>query len=659
MGRPDLLALSDDSLSALANRGIVKRAVREVAEGKGPVLAEAEDGTISGTFADGVEVTLPSGRTLEQGRCTCSASGVCRHRVMVVVAYRDHDAVTAGDVPWSPASFSDDDLEALLGTRVLGIARKARRAGYRARVRRPSAGDPVPTVELASCTVRFLVPGQLGYARVDAVRNTREDAVALAVWAFQAAEAVDAGTAADVVDVVDVAVGGAGGLPGGAAGSGVEPVLPVLADLLADGVVHTGPAAGAAIVQARRSLDARNLRWPVDALDDVAEQLDAYRRRSARYRPEDAAGPLAEIVARHRCVSGGGASLRPAVLGTEEAAETPLRLLRLTGLGARVRGTGNTRSVEVYLAHGEAGVVLALRRRVEVSGQDDVEPPGGEELGKRKAGGARLSALAAGNVVTESAVRSASRVVRIAESRMAKTTVAPSSGAWEHLPAGILVDDLDAEAARLAGLAPGVVRPRIVAEAVHAVVVDDVEGVAYLPGDQRLLAAIRAPTGRATGSLPHTSAAAGALDALAAALGGSHGPVRFIAGHLRRAGGEVVIEPTAVVAGDAVVVPSFSPAAGAAMAHLDEGGGGDAMAAAVAGALSVSSDVVHRGWSHLPPGWAARGERSADQLRGVGLQRAAAALTNLCSATLAAPGAGALGIWADTHLRLLVTAEQL
>ena len=650
MGRPDLLALSDGTLAALANRGIVKRAVREVAEGKGPAVTEAGDGTVTGTFADGTEVVLAPGATLERSRCSCPASGVCRHLVMTVIAFRDQPAPAAW-APWSPAEFSDDDVEALVGSRVMAAARKTFRAGYRARVRRPSADDPVPTVELASCTVRFLVPRELGYARVDAARGAREDAVALAVWAFRVADEADAGA-----PVVDIAVGGGGAERLAAGGSGVEPVLGLLGDVLADGVANTGPALGPAVMAARAALDARNLRWPVDALDDLAGQIEAYRVRSARYRAEDVAALLAEIVARHRCVAGGGASLRPGVLGTEEAAETPLRLLRLTGLGARVSGDDAVRTVEVYLAHGEAGVVLALRRRAEAGAGE--EPPSAAALGRRKAGGARLSALAGGNVVTESAVRAASRIVRIAESRVGRTTVAPSAGLWDALPAGVLVDDLDAEAARLAGLPPAVVRPRIVAENVRAVVIEEVEGVQYLPGEQRLLATVRAPTGRAVISFNHSSACAGAVDALAEALGGSLGPVRFVAGHLRRHAGDVVVEPTAVVAGASVVVPAFAPATGSTLT-AGAGAATDALAAAVGDAMATSAEVVHRGWRHLPPGWVGRAERAAAGLRRVGLDRAAGAMTDLASATRAAPTGAALDRWADAHLRLLVTAEQL
>lgn len=654
--RADLLALTDDSLAALANRGIVKRSVREVTEGKGPTLTEDEE-SLTASFADGTIVVLPPGVTIEKSRCTCPASGVCRHRVMLVIAYRargtepvrgGEGGAIAGDlVAWTPAVFTNDELETQLGSRTFAAARKVLRSGYRARVRRPSAAEPVATVELATCTVRFLVPNQLGYARVDAARGSREDAIALAVWAYRAADETN-----QEASVVDVEVGGG---PSSVATktSGIEPALPLLADLLGDGISGTGSAVATAVAQARRAMDARNLRWPVDLLDDLSEQLDAYRARSSRYQPMQAAALVAESIGRHRCVTGGGASLRVQVLGTEEAAETPLRLLRLVGLGARVRGDETSRSVEIYLAHPEAGVVLALRRRID---SKDNEPPSAHELGCRKAGGARLSALASANVVTESAVRAANRVVRIADGRVAKTTVAPSAGRWDDLPEHILVTDLETEAARLAGLAPAVLRARVVTETVRAVAVEAVEEAHYLPGPQQLHAVIQAPTGRARVIYAHTAAAPGAIDALVKALNGD-APVRFVAGHLRRHGGEIVIEPTAVVAGSTVVVPAFAEPTGQAISSAPITST-DRLVLAVADAIDVSADVVHRGHRHLPPIWLQRAERASTQLRRTGLTSAGLALADLAEAVRYQP-CEFIDRWADTHLRLLITAEQL
>ena len=669
--RVDLLALTDDSLAALANRGILKRAAREVTEGKGPALAESADGHVTGSFADGTVVELPPDVTIADARCSCPATGTCRHRVMAVLAYRElategpssppsavepgagetaaEPALDAPDVAWSPGSFTDEELEVRLGRHTFGQARSALRSGYRARVRRPTHADPVAAVELASCTVRFLVPERLDYARVDAASGSREDAVALAVWAVRDADEQQPDGA-----VVDVEVGGRA--LAADAGSGMEPVLPVLADLLADGITGTGPTAATTIAQARRALDARNLRWPVDLLDDLADQLEAYRSRRSRYDPAQAAAHLAEAIGRHRCVAGGGAAARVQVLGSEEAAETPLRLLRLTGLGARVRGDDASRTIEIYLAHPEAGVVLALRRRIE-AGPDAEDLPTAEELGRRRAGGARLRDLAGAEVVTESAARSANRTIRLTESRAARTSVTPSAGTWDHLPDGILVTDLELEAARLAGLAPAVVRARVVAEAVRVVAVERVDDLRYLPGAQELQATIQAPRGHALLRLAHHGAAPGAIDALASVLDGADGPVRFVAGHLRRHGGGIELEPTAVAAGTTVVVPAFAAASGRAIASAPEVEP-DRLARAVADAIEITAEVLHRGHRHLPPGWSGRAAQAARHLRTTGLPAAAAALEALAEVT--AYGGVEVGErWADAHLRLLVTAEQL
>jgi hypothetical protein len=342
------------------------------------------------------------------------------------------------------------------------------------------------------------------------------------------------------------------------------------------------------------------------------------------------------------------------VLGTEESAETPLRLLRLTGLGARIRGDESSRTLEVYLAHHEARVILALRRRVEV---EDGDPPSADDLGRRRAGGARLSALAAGNIVTESAVRSANRVVRIAENRVARTTVAPSAGGWDDLPPNLLIDDVDAEAARMAALPPALVRSRVVADTVRAIRVEAVEDLHFRPGAQELNATIHAPAGTARLAASHSGATPGAIDALAKALSGEAGPVRFVAGHLYRHGGGIDLEPTAVAAGDSVIVPAFADASSEAIPTTAPPAT-DPLVAEITSALELTAELVHRGHRHLAPGWPQRAERTADSLRRAGLAAAAAAVSGLAG-EVRSSGREIVDRWADAHIRLLVTAEQL
>jgi hypothetical protein len=184
--RADLLALTEDALVSLTNRGLYKRAAKEAAAGTGPTITEDAD-AIRGTFPDGVVCALPPGG-LEAAACTCGASGACRHMVAVVLAYQ----ATASDgtdefEQWSPSEFTDEELETLLGKRNFATARRRHATGYLARVHPATATEQVPRVELPNCSVRFLVPHDLAYARSDA-RDTKE-AVALAVWAWRAWEA--------------------------------------------------------------------------------------------------------------------------------------------------------------------------------------------------------------------------------------------------------------------------------------------------------------------------------------------------------------------------------------------------------------------------------------------------------------------------------------
>ncbi len=654
--RADLLALSEDSLAALANRGIVRRALREVAEGIGPTVeVDAGDG-VTGRFPDGVTATLAASTTLEAATCSCMASGVCRHKVAVVLAYQQQQKSVAEPAAelWSPAMFSDENLEAALGDRVMAAARQAYRNGYRAKVRRPTATDSIPTVELGSCTVRFLVPREMGYARSDAIRGSRDGAVALAVWAFRAADEIDA----SVVEI-ELEVGGksVADQPPMAKGSGVEPAIALAQDLLYDGAVHTGASIEGAFSRVRRSLERSNLRWPIDVVDGIGDQLDAYRRRSARYSPDRFAALLAELAARHRCVSGRGASLRSQVLGTEEAAETPLRRLRLTGIGCRVTGDADSRAACVYLVHGEAAAVLVLEKTWDLV---EGEAPTGHDLGDRRVSGSTIASLAGGNVVTESAMRSARRAVRIASNRVAKTTIVKSAGAWADLPEGILVRDLNVLSAKLAGMPPRLVRPRVEAALVHVVEVGEVLGLSYEAGAQRLTARIQAVGGgEATVMSTHSGVTPGALDALASALGGAEDKPRFLSGIAYRFRGDLVIDPLAVVTGATVVIPDLADGDGTGALNSDGTVPEDALTGAIDEAIQLSAEVAHRGLRHLPATFSNRIDRGASRLRTVGLRRAADALARLSTGLQTSASESLTSIWIDTHIRLLITAECL
>lgn len=175
------------------------------------------------------------------------------------------------------------------------------------------------------------------------------------------------------------------------------------AEILLTGVAHLGAGFDQRVAAVTRALDAAGLRWPLLAVADLADQLDAYTARAARSRPEYVAELLTELAARHRA-SGfaatspfAGGEPRARVLGTEEAAEVRLRRVRL---GCRVRAIGQERSVQIFLADFANGAILTLNQHW----TQEPDTTTGHVLRARRLAGTTIGALASGNIVTEAAV---------------------------------------------------------------------------------------------------------------------------------------------------------------------------------------------------------------------------------------------------------------
>ncbi|MFD4676278.1 hypothetical protein ACFWNN_41600 [Lentzea sp. NPDC058450] len=599
MTRSDLLALTPDALAALANRGLVKRAVKELDAGVVPALDTDPSGAVQGKFPDGTTTTLPPGIALDAAGCSCGATGVCRHRIAVVLAYQRTQEAGAPAELWSPGAVTDADLVALMGERTLRRARRAFQAGYRAKLRRPSQEDQTAQAELPTCTVTFLVPGDLSYVHTDAVN--KDEATALAVWAFQEADAQ--GT-----DTVDV-----GGSPTTA--TDLTAVTDLLDQLLLDGATNASEVLDVAWQRLHRDLTAQRLHWPAAVITDLLAQLAAYRTRSADYEAEQFAALLTELHARTTATGA-----RAEVLGPDEPAETPLKRVRLTALGARLR---SETTADVYFASGD--VVLVQRDTPLRTGQK----------------------LATSNVVSESATRNASRAVTLKTSRVAKTSLTPVGTAWDHLPQALVVDDYDKAAAHLADLPPRQVRARVEAELVRAIRVSEVTDLAYDPAAQRLTATLHSPTGTTCSLVAtHRAIAPNALDALTTALRANP---TTVTGSVRRHRGGLVVDPLAVHCDAGVVVPDLAkdttpqPLAPGVTAS-------DPLSAAVDSALTVLAEAAHRGLDHLTDSLLGRVREVGAHLHKAGLKTAAAQVTAFADGPASAS-------WLRAYLRLLVTAD--
>jgi hypothetical protein len=641
MSRADLLALTPEGLASLANMGLVKRAQRELAAGEGPAVSEDADGVVTGTFKDGVVARLVPNKALKDTPCTCGAAGACRHRIAVALAYREQHARAGTDgsarEAWSPGDLDEAHVESVVGARVMARARALVAEGeVLAHVDEGSPPARPPSVQLPTCSVQFLVPRDLAYARCSCAQGTACEHVVLAVWAFRASR----GTSVRQVSL------------GKARSAGDEAWAEALAlgrDILKQGVSRMTADVGQRFARARSGLGRARLVWPLTLLEDLELQLEAYHARSARYRARAVADLVTELEARARAVRGGRGELPPAfVAGSNEADETRLDHVRLVGLGARVEADGRARLADVFLADPDGGIVLVLRKRWEVEPQDGAaEGPG---LARRPiAARATLGAVAAGHVVSKGVSRHANRSVTIGTSRVRDTSVTPQEPDWGSLPPSILVRDLAAYAAEHAAQPPKMLRPRVLAEHLRVVAVAGVSDVVYLPSEQQLVAALSDDRGATVRLVVrHRAVAPHALDAVGAALGDG---LRFVAGELRNGPAGLEIDPVGLVTRQ-LVVPDLVPSAAkweaphAARAHVRS-----PLDAALAEAESVLEEGVQLGLAPARGDWLARVASARKRLDDTGFASVAERFSGL-ERDAGGGTDGAIEAWVEASLRV-------
>jgi hypothetical protein len=657
MSRADLLALTPEALASLANFGLVKRAQRELGEGAGPSLAEDADGTVVGTFPDGIVARLPPKTPLKDAPCTCGATNVCRHRVAVALAYKPWhaSALRPGDpaaVPqpgeaspspssWSPADIDDATLERTLGSKVVARARATLARGLLATLEH----DGVPTARLPSCTVRFLVPNDVAYAKCDcALAGGGCEHLALAVWAFR--EGRGAATAAVVaLGAPRAAPSHAGALEAGEA---------LVRDILQAGVAQALPSP-ARFAELRARLERDGLTWVRAIVVDLEAALEGYHRRSALYGTREIAALLVELAARARCARSGGGELPPRfVLGEDEAPETLLEHVRLASVGARVRADERTRFADVYLVDPATATVMVLHKRWDFDPQ--TEPEDGPALARRPiAARVPLKSLAQGQVVSEAVTRRANRSIDLGTTRVARTSVTPQRGDWSALPAPVLVRDLEEHEARTRARPPRLLRPRVLAEEVHVVEVSAVRDVAYASAEQQLVAQMVDATGHPFGLVVrHRRVAPHALEAVAAALAKT---VRFVSGDLVRVGSGWQLEPVAVVADDVVVPDIAGPVQAPVVPAFSAPTRADPIDAAMARAESALEEVCHAGVAGVSRGAVERMAGAAQSLDDVGVAGVARRIRAIEAAVGAGDRAGAAAAWVDAALRVALARE--
>lgn len=627
--REDLLHLSPEALAHAANAGIVKRAQRELAAGPRPQLTLDDHGVLEARFADGTCCRWPPAVPIADVECGCGAAGICRHRVIAALAFREQAAAAPG----APAAIeardvaeaSDEALAAVVPTSLLALAQAQRDAGLTIELRRRAGGEPCDTARLPSATVRFWAGAALEAARCDCIRASACEHVALGVWAFRAGAAIDA-----KAPQLDVRLGAQGARHAIDRGTFEQ----LAAAVLRHGVTQ-GPAPLAQALSAARAASAEAA-WLAGVVADLQAWVEAWSRRSALYEAADGVDLLAELAL--RCAAADKPALAGTALGLGQAGETPLDRLRLVCLGARTQRDGPARRSTLVMADIDTGTRLALVHDWSVP-DAQASTEAAVRATERLAPGVRLEALAQGQLLAQQSVRLADGRVRIAKARSSLNSVLPQSGDWATLGPPVRLGSVAALRAERRARPVAALQDRHAARRYVVFSPAAVEHLAYDANEQCVQAVLRDAEGAPLlVRRHHEKHVAHALDAIAAALSGACGPVRHVAGVLEWQHGMPVLEPWAIAC-DTLVVPDVAPAAGA-LARLPLGGPLAASAdpcAAELGALRLQlAQLLHHGLARLPRDWAAESMRLAQRLDSAGLRALASRLRALAPEVAAA-----------------------
>ncbi|MGW4101292.1 SWIM zinc finger family protein [Mycobacterium sp. NPDC004974] len=536
--RADLLDLTTDALTALANPGFVKRARKDLDAGRGPILDIGDDGAVTARFDDGVVTTLPVGTAVRDAACSCPASGWCRHRVMLVLAYQDghHDAPKETKGHWSPAEFTDESLTQALAPATLAAARRMARGTVRL-----SAPDGIPTARLPLNTVQFFSPSALAHARCDCRDVSGCAHLAVAVWAFRAAGDAGSTMAREMVVSLGSDTDRRPEVDGFAADLDA-----LIVSLWSDGTSSEDAGLdarlGALTEQARRA----GWSWVAADLEELCRQREALHQRRTDADPEALLTLVAEAPARLRAAAAAGeldAPQRTAgeILGVGVPGETELAHLRLISLGAESWRDEHGVGARVYLADPDTGSVSVLERRWS----------GLQPAAERRILGTRLQRVAQGQVVTTGARRRALGLIEISAERGRTSLHDLSPAAWD---AGTLPHGIGHESW------PAFVCPRRLGDGIRVLTVDAVHDWGFDAAAQQLVADVTGPDGDTRLVLGHSAAAPGAVDALADVL--EAGNLHRVSVRVHRRAGRLICEPLAVLTQDRALVLATEAASG-------------------------------------------------------------------------------------------------
>lgn len=550
MPRADLLALTAEDLVILSNRGLVRRAQQELQSGELTFeLLEDDTGTLTVRWSDGAGCVLPAQRVVGDGRCNCDAVTICRHLIRSVLAYQQaaaagqEQAEEAGPAaasgparePWDPGAITDEELARHFRPAALQQARAWFEEGHVIELVRTS--KPNARIHTLSCSLRFLVPGDIRYTHCDCAEPAPCRYVPLVIWAFRLLGAEQVG---GLVTTRKASLPVPTKL--------LDEIGQALMELVGLGVA----GAPSPLIDRLRRLEARcrdeGLIWPAEILAEIVQQQEAYVRHDSRFSPLRLAELIGELRLRSEAIrSDTGAVPQLFLRGASSDRVMEVRSSRMVGLGCEVQIHRSGVEIAAYLQDPDTGAVVAVSRDFPNPPKEATDPPRAFwELARTPViRGISLAALGTGQLLTKGGKRSPAG--RFIPGR-AEASLQPQSFQWEMLRSPVLVESYSELQARLAAMPPASFRPRRVAENLIISTVAGVAHVEFAAADQHVAALLHDAEGNQAALIhPYTERGREGAEALLSRLSACSEELRFVAGRVRLRAAGLMIAPIALV----------------------------------------------------------------------------------------------------------------
>lgn len=547
--RNELLELTPQALIALSNAGFVKRSQKEIAAGNLPSFSD-KDGVLTAQFSDGIQTRLSQGQALKEAQCSCGASSMCRHRVMLVLGYQQLCATKAtapAAARWQPGAW----LEELSALPAATLKRAQQLADKGLVVELQCEPGKVPAAKLPMSDVRFFSRSSMQFARCDCVEGTLCEHIILAVQAFAAAEARHPGFEHLVWQLQ-------GGRPDVVTelaenDANLAQLYHLSEQLWSGGISQPSPGFAALLTRAQRSAHQANWRWVTLSLQQVTEGIDHFQQRASHYRAgsflSQFAGLTARVLAAREMARLAPEGKTPAqpwrnIVGHGIQDQVKLDHLRLVSLGMECWQDDHHYAVRIWFTDPDTGSVLYLLRQWPLAEQQNA--PGWQ----RRIAGFQASILAGGQIISQAAQRDARGELHLA-ARDRLSTVAPlTPTAWEMPGFPLCQPGVEALRHHLLQRQPAFTRPLNHSDNLFILPLGACLDIRWDAGRQTLEADVISGAGEENVlrlSLSATPSAPRAIDCLTALLQQQDDPPCKVSGRVSVVDGVLVLEPLVIM----------------------------------------------------------------------------------------------------------------